>query len=560
SIDHIIPGLKYFREKKQTRFIGRGNLLLGGIFSMRGEYSLADSLTSEAILDLTEAKDTIFLSDAHMIKGHIHYYLVDYPKANLHYQKGLTLSKAIANNELAAHALGNLGRVQKRLGEYPQALDYYFQGLDLAANDFDKAILLKNISNLYIKLKDWDSALKYQKIALSINENLGSPLAIANSMDNLGVIYRNMLNYGDALKYCQEALAMKEKIEGKRTRIENTLSNLANIYASLENYTEASRYYERSLAIHLEKGDQRGIMKSYYNIALMAHSTDKFKEALPFALKGLTIAQQLNDLSARISINELLADIYEALEVSEKSIMHKEVYHSLKDSSYNIKNLRKITRVENKHQQKKLLAENEELKADESEILLQLQKYKWLLGTSLSLLLLSVVFYLRQKQKRKEIEQHSNEKLAAAHLETTEKDIILQKRLDQLQEMLIAQEEKHHKEEKLEAPVLQVPKISLNSMSNFLIENLNTEKDWADFEHYFTRVHIDFFKDLKTSFPDITPNELNLCALLRLNLLNNEIGEILGINADSARRAQYRLAKKMNLISNDALRTYLLKL
>jgi len=105
-----------------------------------------------------------------------------------------------------------------------------------------------------------------------------------------------------------------------------------------------------------------------------------------------------------------------------------------------------------------------------------------------------------------------------------------------------------------------VPTRSLTSMSDFLIENLQTEKDWADFEHYFTRVHVDFFKELKTSFPSITPNELNLCALLRLNLLNNEIGEIMAINSDSVRRAQHRLAKKMDIANNDALRTFLLKL
>ncbi|MFK7806860.1 MAG: tetratricopeptide repeat protein [Saprospiraceae bacterium] len=558
--DYIIASLNYFRQKKQTRFIGRGNLLLGGISTSKRKYLLADSLMSEAILDLAEAKDTSFLSEAQMMKGHVHYYLVDFPKANWHYQEGLTLAKLIGNNRLITYGLSNLGVVQKRLKQFPQALEYYFQGLDFAESDFDKAALLNNISNVYLKLKDWDSALKYQKEALQIKQKLDFPLAIANSMDNIGIIYRNTLNYGDALKYSKEALAMKEKIKSENTKIENTLNNLGNLYSTLEDYKKASHYYERSLAIYLERNDRLGIMRSYYNIALTAHNRDKNKEGLPLALKSLAIAKELSDLSARISINKLLADIYEALEVSEKSLMYREVYHSLKDSSYNIKNLRKITTIENEHQQKKLSAENEELKAGEGEILLQLQKYKWLLGASLLLLLLSVLFYVRQKQKRKEIEKRSNEKLAAARLKTTEKDLILQRRLDQLQEMLIAQKAEHSKEERSEEPVSQESKTSLNSMSDFLIENLNTEKDWTDFELYFTRVHVDFFKELKTSFPDITPNELNLCALLRLNLLNNEIGEIMGINAESARRAQYRLAKKMNLPSNDELRTYLLKL
>ena len=69
-----------------------------------------------------------------------------------------------------------------------------------------------------------------------------------------------------------------------------------------------------------------------------------------------------------------------------------------------------------------------------------------------------------------------------------------------------------------------------------------------------------FFKNLKTAYPNITTSELNLCALIKLNVPNKEIAQLMGIGYDSARKAQQRLAKKINIPSNQILRDFIIKL
>ncbi|MFK7807663.1 MAG: tetratricopeptide repeat protein [Saprospiraceae bacterium] len=561
GIDRVISGLNYFKRKEQSKNIGRGNVHLASIYSSKGDYVFADSLAAAALLDLEIAKDTALIASTHNLRGTIQFYSKNFEGAELHYNEALLLSKMIDDTEQVSFLLNNLGMVQKNLTNYPLALEYYFQALELAGDELAKAKAFNNISNVYVKLKDWEPALKYQKKALQIKETLGFPLPIAYSLDNIGVIYRKMHNYGDALESCQKALALKKKMEGEGNAIETTLNNMGNTYFGLGDYESALDYYQQSLDVSLKRNDQKWIDRAYYNIANTKFKAQKYQEAIPLALKSLLFAQERNDLAKRMSRNELLSEIYEAMGDHEKALKYGHSFNLLKDSIYSLNNLRRITELESEKSQKELLTKNEELKQDEQHNSLQIQQYKWLLLGAV-LLLLPISFYLfKQKQKTSSKKKERAEKLEAQYLSALQKDNILQDRLDQLEGMILAQsKEGSVSEVPDETTQNHAPTKPLTSMSDFLIENLQTEKDWADFEHYFTRVHADFFKELKTAFPSITPNELNLCALLRLNLLNNEIGEIMAINYDSVRRAQLRLAKKMGMPNNDALRTFLLKL
>ena len=79
---------------------------------------------------------------------------------------------------------------------------------------------------------------------------------------------------------------------------------------------------------------------------------------------------------------------------------------------------------------------------------------------------------------------------------------------------------------------------------------------YSDFE----KIYPNFSQSLKKISPNISANELKLCALIRLNLSSKEIGQILNITQDSVNKARYRLRKKLGLTSNDDIFTALLNL
>ncbi|WNJ16167.1 hypothetical protein [Pontibacter sp. G13] len=78
-------------------------------------------------------------------------------------------------------------------------------------------------------------------------------------------------------------------------------------------------------------------------------------------------------------------------------------------------------------------------------------------------------------------------------------------------------------------------------------QNLNDEDDWDRFAFHFSQVHRGFFAQLKDRYPELTPQDLKLCAYLRLNMSTKEIAQMLNITVRGVETSRYRLRKRLEL-------------
>jgi len=85
----------------------------------------------------------------------------------------------------------------------------------------------------------------------------------------------------------------------------------------------------------------------------------------------------------------------------------------------------------------------------------------------------------------------------------------------------------------------------LNHIQSSLRENAYLNLQWDKFKLHFERVHPQFFENLKASHPQLTANDLRLCAYLHINLSTKEIASLLHIAPTSVKQAKARLNKKM---------------
>jgi PAS domain S-box-containing protein len=91
--------------------------------------------------------------------------------------------------------------------------------------------------------------------------------------------------------------------------------------------------------------------------------------------------------------------------------------------------------------------------------------------------------------------------------------------------------------------------------------NVNSSENvWQEFETRFANVYESFYNKLIAQFPDLTPGEKKLCALLRLNLSSKDIAAITFQNSQSVDMSRYRLRKKMNLKPDENLIDYLMNI
>ena len=91
-------------------------------------------------------------------------------------------------------------------------------------------------------------------------------------------------------------------------------------------------------------------------------------------------------------------------------------------------------------------------------------------------------------------------------------------------------------------------------------KNLSNTSDWELFQEAFNNADSDFLKKIKELHPNLTPNDLRLCAYLRLNLSSKEIAPLLNISGRSVEIKRYRLRKKMELAHKKSLVEYILEI
>lgn len=98
----------------------------------------------------------------------------------------------------------------------------------------------------------------------------------------------------------------------------------------------------------------------------------------------------------------------------------------------------------------------------------------------------------------------------------------------------------------------------VKSVIKTIDKDINEEYNWNLFRDAFNNADKEFFKKIKSRHPDLTSNDLKLCAYLRLNLSSKEIAPLLNISVKSVEIKRYRLRKKMLLNRDVNLVEYIL--
>lgn len=100
-------------------------------------------------------------------------------------------------------------------------------------------------------------------------------------------------------------------------------------------------------------------------------------------------------------------------------------------------------------------------------------------------------------------------------------------------------------------------KRKLNEIRRLLDTYLNVEDN--TFEIQMNELHQEFFKKIKDKYPNLSNNDLRLCAYVKVGLNAKEVAEILNIRPSSSYISRSRLRKKLKLKTEDDLYDFLNK-
>lgn len=191
----------------------------------------------------------------------------------------------------------------------------------------------------------------------------------------------------------------------------------------------------------------------------------------------------------------------------------------------------------------------------------------------IGLLVVTRVYYIRrlilkERLKNREIQREQERRLiekeqVIIHLknEQLEKDLAYKsKELASTTLSVIVQNEFL---ESLKKEILENKEKDLVRLKQQLVRMIDgsivNKEEWSVFQANFDLIHEQFFLKLKENYPELTVNDLRLCALLKLNLTTKDIARIQNLSIRGVETARYRLRKKLSIPDGEGLVDFIVK-
>ena len=506
-------------------------------------------------------------------------------------KKALLLAEKINFHAGLAQAYENLGWIFYNQGIFRQAIAYFLKAIDFYKETGDKKGLAQTYNHLgiaYYYGLETEIALQSHLEALKIYDTFQDLKGRAETLGYIGHLYEKKRNYPKALEYQENALKLYEKLQDK-AGLGKILENLGSIQEDLENYPKAYEYFSRALAYNQQANEQITVISNLNNLGDTYRKQGSYIQAIRYTRQACELARKLHqNYMLRAALRDM-AKAYAFLGDYKKAHAYLDTSYNLYQVIYDDESARQIARMqtvyETEKKEKELTFKTAEIQLLEREKSISRLWISLLVGgTGLLLAAGFALLRLQQVRLRKDAQlseqarrlmatELENARLSELKLKTElENQVLKEKQMQQELEIRARELTTHALQIVQKNKFLEELKVKLNDIRKSekdktrqikeLIQTIDysfkSDRDWDDFKRVFEQVHEDFFQKLQAISPDISANDLRLCALLKLNLSSADIATILGISQDSLRIARYRLRKKLQLEEGTQLSTFLL--
>ena len=228
-----------------------------------------------------------------------------------------TLMEESGNETYSSYAFAKESELFSRMNDHENSLKAHLKYLEIA-QEYQKvnweADALAELMKLFDKMKDTARAEGYAQKLVLILDKMTSTSKKIYSFSFLGTHYKNISDEDKALKYHNLSLELSIKSGDKRAEA-FAYNNIGLVYKNQEKYEEALINYKRSLILKEEIGYTKGIAGTNINIAKVYFLSGKYSEGIPYATKGIQLAE-------KVKAKVFLSNGYRVLYQLEKGLFH----------------------------------------------------------------------------------------------------------------------------------------------------------------------------------------------------------------------------------------------
>lgn len=247
----------------------------------------------------------------------------------------------------------NSGITLKRLSRFEQAVDAYYQGLELAEKYGSHAFMLSfynNLSSLYNSIDDFESAKKVIREAISLfkKHNKEGASGLGSLYGNLAVAYKRTMQLDSALYYYEKSREELEMVHN--VAVSGVYCNIGILYGELKQYDQAEEYLQKALLLtrkHRQANYEVNVLNALADIRT---DQDRYKEAIGYASEAMTLAKQISMPDALSRSLDYLHSAYARLGNYQMAYKLFQESNVLKDSIYDIEKEEIVKEIKEKYE------------------------------------------------------------------------------------------------------------------------------------------------------------------------------------------------------------------
>lgn len=339
--------------------------------------------------------------------GMSYYFQGDYIETLLYWQQSLVTFQSINDKRGIANLLNNLGAVNFNQGDDEKAITYYLGSLKVAEEIKDKlriATALVNLGAVYFnKESTHDLALQYYLKALPLSEELGDHDAIGTTAVNIGEIYLTKKDHISAFIYFEKGLQAYKRSENGN--VPYALYNLGRVYNLREQFGEAVKFQNEAFSLAQKMDRKKEMAQAKLGLAEVYRAKKDNNAAIAAYKDALHIAQVIGANYELKNAYQGLAELYAMASDFKNAFTYQKLYTSFKDTLYNAEIDKKLQAnalkfdLEKKQTEIDLLEKDKIQKEQKSRI--QQLFIISISGALFTALILSLILYRNNQQKQK---------------------------------------------------------------------------------------------------------------------------------------------------------------
>lgn len=189
--------------------------------------------------------------------------------------------------------------------EYQKAVDLLLSAIPKVPRDSVDTLcdIYSHLSIDYLRLSNFDEALKYGKMCLELDEKSGNEENISISLNNLAGICLTVKRYTLAEEYLKKGIEIEKRL-GREDKLAVRLGMLCEVYTKTKRFDEATELAQQALALDRKGGreDKVAIRLSQLGSALTLNK--QWSKAEPCLEEAYTLLQKY-DNNASLCITTL---------------------------------------------------------------------------------------------------------------------------------------------------------------------------------------------------------------------------------------------------------------